>query len=155
MPFAQLITTLTQAIARGDGDAAAACFVPAGVYHDVFYGAFAREAIPAMVAGHFHRDAAAFLWDVHDPVSDGRVGYARYVFSYAGRIAGSEGRRAVFEGVAICRLEDGLLASYSEVANTATGLVMLGFTPERLHKIVQRQAEALCARPEAAAHRRA
>lgn len=153
MAFAELITTMTQAIVRGDGAAAAACFAPDGVYHDVFYGAFPQPEIPRMVSDYFHRDATNFRWDVHDPVSDGTVGYARYVFSYDGKLPGSEGRRAVFEGVAVCRLAGEKLLSYTEVANTATGLAMLGFEPARLAKIVAKQARALTERDEAAAHR--
>lgn len=152
MAFSGLIRTMTAAIVRGDGDAAAACFAEDGVYHDVFYGAFPKPEIPRMVSEHFHRDAGNFLWDIHDPVSDGTTGYARYVFSYDARIAGSEGRRALFEGVAVCRLKEDLLLSYTEVANTSTGLSMLGFPPQRLAKIVARQAAELAARGEAAAH---
>jgi len=153
MDFAALITTMTEAIVRGDGAAAAACFTADGVYHDVFYGAFARPDIPRMVSDHFHRDATNFVWDIHDPVSDGRIGYARYVFSYDARIAGAEGRRALFEGVAVCQLRDGLIASYGEVANSAPGLAMLGFEPARLARIVERQGAALAARDEAVHHR--
>lgn len=152
MEFADLIVHLTQAIARGDGASAAACFAEDGVYHDIFYGAFAKPDIPRLVSDHFHRDACNFIWDIHDPVSDGRLGYARYVFSYDGRVAGSEGRRAVFEGVSICELRDGLLLSYHEVANTAPALAMLGFAPARLVTIVERQGRALAARAEAAHH---
>ena len=152
MEFRELIGALTQAIVRGDGAAAAACFTDDGVYHDVFYGAFPKARIPVMVSDFFHRDATDFIWDLHEPVSDGRVGYARYVFSYQGRMAGSEGRRALFEGVSICTLRDGLLLTYHEVANAAPGLAMLGFAPERLAKVVTRQGEALAARAEAAHH---
>ncbi|MGE0485494.1 MAG: nuclear transport factor 2 family protein [Gammaproteobacteria bacterium] len=153
MPFGELITTMAAAIARGDGAAAAACFHDEGVYHDVFYGAFPKADIPRMVSDFFHRDATNFIWDMHDPVSDGRIGYARYVFSYDGLVPGSEGRRALFEGVSICTLRDDRLLTYHEVANTATGLHGLGFPAARLERIVARQAEALAARDEAAHHR--
>lgn len=152
MAFANLITTMAQAIAAGDGEAAAACFHDNGVYHDVFYGAFPKAEIPRMVSDFFHRDATNFIWDMHDPVSDGRIGYARYVFSYDGRIPGSEGRRALFEGVSVCQLEDGLILSYHEVANSATGLHMLGFPAQRLERIISRQASALGERDEARHH---
>lgn len=152
MQFSDLIVVMTQAIVRGDGAAAAACFTDDGVYHDVFYGAFAKADIPLMVRERFHRDAADFVWDIHDPVSDGRTGYARYVFSYEGRLPGSEGRRALFEGVSVCRLRDGLIEHYGEVASSAIGLAMLGFEPARLHKIVLRQGAELAARDEAAHH---
>lgn len=153
MGFDQLIREMAAAIVRGDGAAAAACFCDGGVYHDVFYGAFSREDIPRMVREYFHRDATNFVWDMHDPVSDGRIGYARYVFSYDGRMPGSEGRRAIFEGVSVCTLRDGLILAYHEVANTAPGLQQLGFAPERLARVVARQAEALAARAEARHHR--
>ena len=153
MEFRDLILTLTQAIVRADGLAAAACFTDDGAYHDVFYGAFAKPDMPRMVRDYFHRDGADFIWDIHDPVSDGQLGYARYVFSYTARVAGSEGRRALFEGVSICRLREGLLASYQEVANAAPGLAMLGFEPARLAKIVARQGREVAARGEAAHHR--
>ena len=152
MEFRDLITTMAAAIARGDGTAAAACFSPAGVYHDVFYGAFPRAEIPRMVSDYFHRDAANFIWDMHDAVSDGRIGYARYVFSYDGRMPGTEGRRALFEGVSVCTLDDGLILSYHEVANTAPGLYQLGFPAARLERIVARQAAALAAREESRHH---
>ena len=58
----------------------------------------------------------------------------------------------MFEGVAIMRLRDGLIAEYSEVANTGTGFVDMNFAPERIAKILARQASALKARPEMARH---
>ena len=153
MEFRDLIMRLTQAIVAGDGTAAASCFSDDGVYHDVFYGAFAKVDITRMVSDYFHRDASNFIWDIHEPVCDGRTGYARYVFSYDSRLAEAQGRRALFEGVSICQLRDGLLTSYHEVANAAPGLAMLGFEPARLNKIVERQARELAARAEAAHHR--
>ena len=97
--------------------------------------------------------AVIFRWDVHDPVEAGGTGYARYVFSYRSRLKGCEDRRAVFEGVAICRLQDGLIAHYREVANAATGLSLMGFEDARLARFVARQAAELMKRDEAAAHR--
>lgn len=152
MQFGDLILRLTQAIVRDDGAAAAACFGAGGVYHDAFYGAFAKGDIPVLVHERFHRDGRNYIWDVHDPVSDGRIGYARYVFSYDGLIAGAEGRRTMFEGVSVCELRDGLLLSYHEVANTAPALLRLGFAPERLAKVVDKQGRELAARDEAVHH---
>jgi hypothetical protein len=154
MSFATLITTLTQAACRGDGAAVAGCFTPDGIYHDCFYGAFQGPEIVGMIA-RFHRDARDFRWDLHDIVDDGRIGYARYVFSYESLLPGSEGLRALFEGVSICELRDGRLASYREVANAAAGLQMLGFAPGRIAKLLEREARELAARPEAAGHRAA
>ena len=152
MSFAALITAMTQAACRGDGAAVAACFTPDGVYHDCFYGAFQGPAIVQMIEAFFHRDACDFRWDLHDIVDNGLTGYARYVFSYESKLPGAAGRRALFEGVSICALRDGRIASYREVANSAVGLHALGFAPERIAKLLAREARELAARPEAAGH---
>ncbi len=153
MSFAALITAMTQAACRGDGAAVAACFTADGVYHDCFYGAFRGSAIATMIEDYFHRDARDFRWDLHDLVDDGRIGYARYVFSYESKLANASGRRGMFEGVSICELRDGRLASYREVANSAVGLHVLGFPAERIAKLLAREAHELAARDEAAGHR--
>jgi ketosteroid isomerase-like protein len=106
-----------------------------------------------MIEAFFHRDACDFRWDLHDIVDDGHTGYARYVFSYESKLPGAAGRRALFEGVSICALRDGRIASYREVANSAVGLHALGFAPERIAKLLAREARELAARPEAAGHR--
>ena len=111
MAFGELIRRMTAAAVAGDGAGVAACFTPDGVYHDVFYGEFQGAEIATMIEDRFHRDAKDFIWDVHDPVEGDGIGYARYVFSFTSRMPGHEGRRACFEGVAICRLKpDGLIA---------------------------------------------
>ena len=153
MAFAELITTMTQAACRGDGAAVAACFTPDGVYHDVFYGAFQGGEIARMIEGHFHRDARDFVWDIHDPVETDGIGYARYVFSFTSKLPDHEGKRACFEGVAICRLKDGLMQHYSEVAEATAGLSLMGFSDARIAKHAARMGRYLMARDEAARHR--
>jgi hypothetical protein len=131
----------------------ASLFCPDGVYHDVFYGAFAgRERIAEMIDDWFYRVAADLRWDMHEPVGDDGRLYARYVFSYRSLLPEAEGRRAMFEGVAIMTLRDGLIADYREVANVGTSLAEMNFAPPRIAKIFQRQAAALRERPEAARH---
>ena len=153
MDFDAVIRRMTAAACAGDGAGVAACFTPDGVYHDVFYGAFQGAEIVDLIEGHFHRDGRDFRWDIHDPVSDGRTGYARYVFSYASRMEGYGAARACFEGVAVCKLRDGLIAEYREVANAATGLSLIGFEDPRVAKFIAREARDLLARDEAANHR--
>lgn len=58
----------------------------------------------------------------------------------------------MFEGVAIMRMEDGLIAEYREVANTGTAFADMNFAPERIATILARQASALRGRPEMARH---
>ena len=154
MDFAALMDALAASAAAGDGARFSGLFTGDGVYHDVFYGAFkGRKAIRDMLENYFHRDAENFRWDMHDPVQHGDIGYARYVFSYDSKLDGAKGRRGLFEGVSIVRLSGGLIASYREVANVGPGLARLGFAPERLAKLMERQARDLADRPEAAAHR--
>jgi ketosteroid isomerase-like protein len=148
-----LLRSFCQAVEAGDGAAFAALFAEDGVYHDVFYGAFhGRARIAAMLTDWFHRDARDFRWDMHDPVCDGRTLYARYVFSFTSKLPGAEGRRAMFEGVSIMTLRDGLILAYHEVANPGPGLLDLGFPPERVAKILSREGAALKSRDESARH---
>jgi ketosteroid isomerase-like protein len=153
MSAAAMLRKFCDAVERHDGAAFAALFTEDGVYHDVFYGAFAgRAKIVEMIDDWFYRTAADFRWDMHDPVGDGRTLYARYTFSYRSLLPEAEGARVMFEGVAIMALRDGLIAEYHEVANTATGFVDMNFAPERIAKIVAKQGAALKARPEMKRH---
>jgi len=153
--FAALMDAFAAAAVSGDGARFAALFAEDGVYHDVFYGTFkGRAAIADMLENRFHRDAENFRWDMHDPVRDGEVGYVRYVFSYDSKLEGAEGRRGMFEGVSILRLAGDRILSYREVANVGPGLVSLGFAPERVAKILGREARELAERPEAEGHSR-
>jgi ketosteroid isomerase-like protein len=139
--FRALIGRLTQAICRGDGAAAAACFVPEGIYHDGFYGEFrGREAIRGMVENHFHANARDFSWTLSDALSDGSTGYAHYDFSYTSKIPGSEGVRVFFAGISQIRLQDGLIARYGEVFDRGTVLVQMNFPAERIAKSLARWA---------------
>lgn len=139
--FEALLAAMTRAVCAGDGAGAAACFTPGGVYHDGFYGEFAgREAIARMVTAYFHRDARDFEWRLLDALSDGRIGFARYQFSYVSRIAGSEERKAGFAGISFCELEGGLIRRYGEAFDRAPVLARLGFADGRILKAVRRWA---------------
>lgn len=151
--FGSLIRRMGDAVCAGDLSGAADCFTPEGVYDDDFYGQFVgRKEIARLFAERFHRDGENFRWSFHEPVSDGDTGYARYVFSWNSRLTGSAGSRAVFEGVAICRLEGALIAHYREVAATQTARHMMGFHPQRLARMAARETERLLGRPDVAAH---
>ena len=57
-----------------NGKAFAKLFSEDGVYHDVFYGAFAgRAKIAGMIDEGFYRTATDFRWDMLAPVSDGKT----------------------------------------------------------------------------------
>lgn len=153
MNMSAMLRAFCEAVEQRNGAAFAYLFTEDGVYHDVFYGAFAgRKRIAAMIDDWFYRTATDFRWDMHTPVSDGETLYARYTFSYRSTLPEAKGARAMFEGVAIMRLRAGKIASYHEVANTATGFVDMHFAPERIAKIVARQGAELKARPEMKRH---
>ena len=153
MNIPAMLRAFCDAVERREGADFAALFTEDGVYHDVFYGTFAgRAAIAGMVDDWFYRAATDFRWDMHTPVSDGETLYARYTFSFRSTLPEAGGARAMFEGVAIMTLQGGKIASYREVANTATGFVDMNFAPERIAKIVAKQGAALKARPEMRRH---
>lgn len=153
MDAAALLKEFCAAVERRDGKAFASLFTEDGVYHDVFYGAFAgREKIAEMIDDWFHRTARDFRWEMFRPVSDGRTLYAYYTFSYVSTLPEAKGRRVGFDGVSIMTLHDGRIAEYREVANAGIGLLEIGFAPERVAKILLKEATRFKARPEWARH---
>lgn len=153
MTTEELLRAFCDAVEARNGKAFADLFAEDGVYHDVFYGAFeGRAKIAGMIDEVFYRSATDFRWDMHSPLSDGKILYARYTFSYRSTLPEAKAARAMFEGVAMMELRDGKITSYHEVANTAPAFVDLNFAPERIAKILQRQGAALKARPEMARH---
>jgi uncharacterized protein (TIGR02246 family) len=153
MDIPALLRTFCTAVERRDASGFAALFAPDGVYHDVFYGTFrGRAAIAELIDDWFYRTATDFRWDMHHPVSDGEILYARYTFSYRSTLPEAKGARAMFEGVAIMTLRNGEIASYREVANTAPAFVDMSFAPERIARIAARQGAELKARREMRRH---
>jgi len=153
MNISAMLRSFCDAVERRDGKAFAALFTEDGVYHDVFYGAFkGHEKIAEMIDDWFYRTATDFRWDMHAPVFEGEMLYARYTFSYRSNLPEASGARAMFEGVSIMRLRAGRIAEYHEVANTAPAFVDMNFAPERIAKIAAKQGAALKARPEMARH---
>lgn len=153
MDVTGLLKRFCSAVERRDGKAFAALFAEDGIYHDVFYGDFrGRERIAAMIDDWFYRTAKEFRWDMHRPVSDGRMLYAYYTFSYVSTLPEAQGRRVGFEGVSMMGLRDGLITEYREVANVGPAFVALGFAPERTAKILAKEGAHLRERPEFTRH---
>ena len=143
MSFKDLLARFAAAVEAGDGEALAALFTADGVYHDTFYGAFTgRSAIARMLRELFYRDAEAFRWDMYDPVSDGRIGYARWAFSYVSRMTESRGRRAAFAGMSRFVLAGDLIERYDEAFNAGLAFVQLGMAPGRIATILGRMSDA-------------
>src|ERR1700709_2016127 len=153
MDTSALLRAFCDNVEQHNGKAFAELFTEDGVYHDVFYGAFAgRVKIAELIDDWFYQTATDFRWDMHTPVSDGRTLYARYTFSYRSILPEAKGARATFAGVAIMQLRDGKITEYDEVANTAPAFIDIKFVPERIAKIVAKQGAAMKARPEMKRH---
>jgi ketosteroid isomerase-like protein len=153
MDHARMLKAFCDAVERRDGATFAQLFAEDGIYYDVFYGSFkGRAKIAEMINDWFYRTARDFRWDMHDPVSDGRMLYARYTFSYVSTLPEARDKRVGFEGVAIMRLARDLIAEYREVANVGPAFVALNFAPERVCKILAKEGEALRADPTMARH---
>ncbi len=153
MDASAMLKAFCSAVERHDGKAFAELFTEDGVYHDVFYGAFkGREKIAEMIDDWFYRAAREIRWEMFRPVSDGTMLYAYYTFSYISTLPEAKGRRVGFDGVSIMRLAEGKIAEYREVANSAVGLLEIGFAPERVARILNKEAAHIKARPEWARH---
>ncbi len=153
MDVERLLKDFCAAVERRDGAGFARLFAQDGVYHDVFYGAFAgRAKIAELIDVHFYRTARDFRWDMHEPVCDGRTLYARYTFSYVSTLPEADGKRVGFEGVSIMKLRDGSIVEYREVANVGPAFVALNFAPERVCKILAKEGAALAKDPTWARH---
>lgn len=151
--FDRLLQRFAAAVEAGDGNALADLFTADGVYHDTFYGEFAgRPAIRAMLEERFWGDADGFRWEIADPVCDGRVGYARWLFSYTATLPEFAGRRVVFDGMSRFELEGGLIRRYDETFNAGVAFAQLGMAPARIAKILERMSQRLLARPDASRH---
>ena len=99
MEISALLKEFCSAVERRDGKAFASLFTEDGVYHDVFYGDFKghqdRRDDRRLVPPH----GREFRWDMHRPVSDGKMLYAYYTFSYVSTLPEAKGKRVGFEGV--------------------------------------------------------
>jgi ketosteroid isomerase-like protein len=150
--FAALLHRLTAAAEAGDGKRFAGCFTADAVYHDYIYGDHrGRDEIAHMLEGLFHRDAAAYRWEMFDPVCNGDLGYAWSLSSFTSKLPDFAGRRVVIDGMSRFELKDGLIADYSESVNGGVAMVQLGVAAPRIEKVLQRWASELQERPAAQA----
>ncbi len=153
METSALLKAFCSAVERRDGKALATLFTEDGVYHDIFYGSFEGHAkIAELIDDWFHRTAREFRWDMHRPVSDGKMLYAYYTFSYVSTLPEAKGKRVGFEGVSMMTLRDGKIADYREVANVGPAFVELGFAPKRTAKILAKEGAHLKKQPEFKRH---
>jgi ketosteroid isomerase-like protein len=137
--FADLVARFGAAATAGDGKALAACFTEDGVYHDYIYGPHAgRASIADMLENLFHRDAVEYDWTFFEPVTDGRVGYARSLSRFVSRIPQFAGKEVVIDGISQFTLRDGLVEAYRESVNGGVAQSQLGVPSERMAKVMNR-----------------
>ena len=155
MQFEEIVTAFGAAVEAGDGTALGELFTPDGVYHDMFYGAFeGRAAIRDMLEGLFHRDAKGFRWEFLDPVSNGKIGYTHWLFSYTGTAPHIKDERVVFDGVGLFFLEEGKIARYEDVSNSVVPLKRMNVPQPVIDRQVAKWQGWLEARPGYAEHAR-
>jgi ketosteroid isomerase-like protein len=152
MDFPALLSRFAKAVEANDGPGLAALFTSDGVYDDGFFGEYQGAQAIAEMLQHFHDTGTNYRWDFFDPLSDGRIGYARYRFSYLSKVAGAEGKPVVFEGTSFFTFRDGKIARYAEVFDRGVALVQQDFAPERLKKVLAKAAARQNAGTEAKKH---
>jgi hypothetical protein len=152
LDFPALLRRFADAVVANDGAALAALFSEDGVYEDGFFGAHKGHADIARMLARFHETGSDYRWDFFDPLTDGRIGYARWRFSYASKMPGAEGKPVVFEGISLFEFRGDSIARYSESFDRGVALVQQDFPAERLRKILMKTAQAQNATPACREH---
>jgi len=150
--FPDLLRRFADAVVRNDGTALGALFTPDGVYEDCFFGAHKGADDIARMLARFHETGGDYRWDFFDPVSDDRIGYARWRFSYISKMPGAEGRPVLFEGMRCFEFRGDRIARYSEMFDRGVALVQQDFAPERLKRTLAKFAERQNATPQNQEH---
>jgi ketosteroid isomerase-like protein len=141
MSFEEILERFVTAVGAADTHGLAALFTPDGVYDDYFFGPHqGRDAIAHMLE-RFYVGGEAFVWEFTEPACSGDTAYARYCFSYRSREPDSTGELIVFEGISRFRLEDGLIAHYTEVFDRGVAFTQLGYAPGRITRLLERYAK--------------
>lgn len=150
--FETLLEKFSASVAANDGAGLAALFTPEGTYDDYFFGVHRGRAEIAAMLARFHEGGELYRWEFHEPLSDARLGYARYRFSYRSKVPDSAGKPIVFEGMSVMHLRDGLIAKYAEVFDRGTAFVQLGFPAGKVARLLEKYSDAQNATPAFQAH---
>lgn len=141
MSFGQVLDRFSKAVSARDTVGLAALFTPEGVYDDHFFGPHTGRPAIAEMLDRFYDGGEAFAWEFLEPAFSDGTGYARYCFSYRSRESESRGELIIFEGISRFRLQDGLIAHYTEVFDRGVAFTQLGYAPERIVKLLGRYAK--------------
>ena len=140
--FVELMGRFARCVEANDGAALAKLFTPDGVYDDYLWGPHQGPSAIAAMLKRFHEGGEHFGWEFYEALSDGRIGYARYRFSYHSRVPGSAGAPVAFEGMCRLLLKDGLIEHYTEVFDRGAAFVQLGFVPGKVARLLEKYAAA-------------
>jgi hypothetical protein len=150
--FTGILGEFTAAGCANDGAGFAALFTETGTYADDFFGLFRGRAEIAAMLQRFHDTGEDYRWDFRDLVTDGTLGYATFRFSFRSKMPGYEGKPVLITGISCFRFESGRIAEYREVFDTGIALAQLGFLADRLKRVLDKEAAAQNAMPEAREH---
>lgn len=154
--FESMLARFSTAVATHDSQGLAGLFVEDGHYDDYFFGRHSGRAAIAQMLDHFYEGGEQFRWQFLEPLEQGGLGYARYVFSYRSTQPDSRGETIVFEGMARFRLrDDGLITEYAEVFDRGLAFAQLHYAPERIAKLLTRYANGMKDAPRVAEHLKA
>lgn len=140
--FDALLQGFSASVEAHDSPRFVALFTPGATYDDYFFGAHTGRAAIAAMLDRFHEGGEQYRWEFHEPLSDGRLAYARYRFSYRSKMPESPGKPIAFEGMCRMRLSDGLIEDYTEVFDRGVAFVRLGFAPGKVARLLEKYAAA-------------
>jgi hypothetical protein len=152
LDFPALLRRFAAAVVANDGAGLAALFTEDGVYEDGFFGANQGPGAIAGMLAKLHETGGDYRWDFFDPLSDGRIGYAHWRFSYVSKMPGAEGKSVIFEGMSLFEFHGDRIARYSEAFDRGVAFVQQDFPAERLRKILLKVAQGQNATPECREH---
>jgi limonene-1,2-epoxide hydrolase len=152
--FAAMLDQFAAAGCANDGVRFAGLFTESGTYEDDFFGLFRGRAEIAQMLQRFHDTGENYRWDFHDLVTDGRLGYATFRFSFASKMPGCEGKPVLITGISCFRFDGEKIAGYRETFDTGIALAQLGFPAERIKRALDKEAAAQNGSEAAQAHLR-
>jgi len=150
--FATLLEEFAAAGVANDSARFTALFTETGTYTDDFFGLYRGRAEIAAMLQRFHDTGEDYCWEFHDPIHDGALGYAWFRFSFRSKMPGYEGKPVLITGISCFRFEGELIAEYREVFDTGIALAQLGFPADRIKRVLDKEAAAQNASPEAREH---
>ena len=150
--FAALLARFTATVEQGDFDGFGSLFTEDGCYEDLFYGRNVGPAAVADMVRRWYADGEDYKWDMFEPVSNGTVGYAHFIFSFTGKTKHNAGKRAVVMGAAQFRLRGDRIVQYTEWADNMGALRQLGAPGDLLERVADRFVKHARGLPEARRH---